>query len=334
MLQITNMTPFAVERGIQYNGAGAQVWVVVAKGTFVIQPDCTVEPAETQEPVTLTATYAGQPGASHMLRDAELVPAHPGTDVVFNAVAHAPGGWPVRELQVSAVVGPLTKTLVVSGERRWERGLLGLHATPTEPFITLPLRWEHAFGGIDPAGRGSEPRNSAGCGFFATASAAIGGELPRIEAPGSRIVSWNDRPVPTGLGAVAPGWSPRRERAGTFDEVWTEERAPLWPLDYDERFHVSATEGLWAPASLRGGESVTLTNMATEPVLRFVLPRIFLGFDTHIGGSVVHHRPALDRVIIEPELRRVVMVWRTSLVLGPRVRDVARTVVTQKQTIN
>jgi hypothetical protein len=49
---------------------------------------------------------------------------------------------------------------------------------------------------------------------------------------------------------------------------------------------------------------------------------------------VIHHRPALDRVIIEPELRRVLMVWRTSLALGPRAHEVVRTVVTQKKALD
>jgi hypothetical protein len=334
VLQVTNMTPFAVERSIQYDGAGRQIWVVVTKGTFTIQPDGSVEPAQAQEPVALTARYAGPPGASQLLRDAELVPAHPGTDVVLNAVAHAPQGHPVRELHVSVEVGPLAKTLVVTGKRHWERGLLGLTASSPEPFVALPLRWEHAFGGSDPRGNEAEPRNAAGCSFFTSAGTATGGELPRIEAPKSRIHHWRERPAPAGFGAVAPGWSPRRERAGTFDESWSTERAPLWPVDYDERFHVSAAEGLWAPEGLRGGETVTLTNLSVEPVLRFMLPRIFLGFATHVTGSVVHHRPALDRVIIEPELRRVLMVWRTSLALGPRVHEVVRTVVTQKKTLD
>lgn len=334
MLQLTNMTPFAVERAIQYDGAGRQIWVVVTKGTFTIQPDGTVEPSQAQEPVALMAKFAGKPGASQLLRDAELVAAHPGTDVVLNAVAHAPQGQPVRELRVSVEVGPLAKTLVVTGERRWERGVLGLGASGAEPFVALPMRWEHAFGGSDPHGRGSEPRNAAGCSFFASAEAASGGELPRIEAPNARIHHWKDRPAPAGFGAVAPGWSPRRELAGTFDGSWSTERAPLWPVDYDERFHVSAPEGLWASAGLRGGETVTLTNLSVETVLRFTLPRVFLGFATHVTGSVIQHRPALDRVIIEPELRKVVMVWRASLALGPRASEVVRTVVTQKKALN
>ena len=334
MLQITNMTPFAVERSVQYDRAGAQVWVVVVKGTFDIPSDGAVVRAEVQEPVALTAVYTGRPGASHMLRDTELVPAHPGTDVIINAVARAPGGRPLRRFQIGVEVGSLAKALVVTGKRCWERSLLGLRATAPEPFTTLPVRWEYAFGGTDPTGLEFEPRNSAGCGLFRSAKAAIGGELPRIEALNSQITQWNDRPSPVGLAAVAPTWSPRRERAGTFDQVWADERAPLWPVDYDEHFHVSATEGLWAPTGLRGGESVTLTNLALESDMRFALPRFFFGFDTHVRGSVIHHRPALDRVIIEPELRRVIMVWRTSLLLGSRVREISRTVVTQKRSLN
>ena len=334
MLQIDNMTRFEAERAVQYDHTGTQVWVVVVKGTFEIGDDGSVELAALQEPVAVTATYAGAPGVSHMLRDGELVPAHPGTDVTVNAIARAPHGEPVPTFEASVAVGRLRKHLTITGARMWERGQGGLRSTPPEPFVSLPVKWEHAFGGADRESGDSESRNPAGAGFYTSAASAIGGILPRVEAPGAHMTAWHDRPAPAGLGAMAPGWSPRRERGGTFDNAWSEERAPLWPDDHDVRFHCCAADGLWAEDGLRGGERVTLNHLADIPLLSFVLPRVFLGFTTRLGDAAIRGRQSLDRVIIEPGRRRLMMVWRSALPLGARAREVSRTIIIEKQNLS
>ncbi len=316
-----------------YDKHGSQMWVVAVKGTFDIRPDGTTAAAEAQEPISLVSSYVGEPGASHMTRDAELAPHHPGTDVILNAVARAPGGEPTGAFEVAVDIGPLSKKLIVSGTRRWVSARGELSPSAPEPFVSLPLRWEHAFGGSDPRTGSIDARNPIGRGYHLDRESALDAELPAIEAPMARIAAWDDRPTPVGFGAVAPSWSPRTELAGTFDDDWTRTRAPLWPSDYDERFHCCAADGLWVGAGLRGGERVKLTHLTPEPVFAFALPRVFLGFDTRIGASAVHHRAALDRVIIEPERRKVMMVWRTTLTLGARVRDVSRTTISQKQKV-
>lgn len=331
-MQLDNLTPYAAERAVQYDRTGAQVWIVAVKATFTIRHDGLLENAKAQEAVASIAHYAGEPGASQLLRDPELVPAHPGTDVIVHAIAQTPSGEPLPSMPVRVRVGPIDKSVLVIGARRWERAAGRLRSTPPEPFARLPMRWEYAFGGVRADGV-AEWRNPIGIGFHADAAAAEGMPLPLIEALHARIASWEDCPAPAGFGAVAPDWAPRQQWGGTYDDAWAQQRAPLWPDDYDERFHSCAADGMWVPGGLRGGEQVNLTHLAAIPVLQFALPRVFLGCETRVGRTQVHQRPSLDRVIIEPELRRVVMVWRTALRLGPRVREVVGSVVTLKRKL-
>src|SRR3990172_1542596 len=105
---------------------------------------------------------------------------------------------------------------------------------------------------------------------------------------------------------------------------------PLWPADYDPRFHQSAPPGFVADKPLVGGETVAMKNLTPEGGLWFRLPREYVIVETTLGGSRVRQRVQLDRVILEPDERKVVMVWRSALDCGGRARQVDKTVVRTK----
>src|SRR4051794_32523994 len=120
MLQLTNYTPFPVERSVQIDRHGNQVWVIIIKGTFRLGCDSLKpEVLPEQEPVALAPVYRGEPNRSSLLREGEMTPEHPGTDVTFVGSAHAPGGRPVAELDVGLRVGPVQKRARVFGDRVW-----------------------------------------------------------------------------------------------------------------------------------------------------------------------------------------------------------------------
>ena len=72
-----------------------------------------------------------------------------GTDVIVSGEAMARDGAAVTELDVFVSVGPVSRSLRVTGTRVWYDAFGGMALTPPEPFTALPLRWELAWGGTD-----------------------------------------------------------------------------------------------------------------------------------------------------------------------------------------
>jgi hypothetical protein len=106
---------------------------------------------------------------------------------------------------------------------------------------------------------------------------------------------------------------PRRALAGTYDARWEQSKKPLLPDDYDPAFALSAPTDQRTEKPLVGGERVELLNMTPDGVLRFELPRLSLGFTTRIRARREPHGARLVTVLIEPEERRLSLVWQSAL---------------------
>jgi hypothetical protein len=317
MLQLTNVTPFAADRALLISKEGDQIWTVVVKATYHFDEHGSVDLHPDQEPVFAAPVYEGEPDASSLLREPELVYEHPGTDVYLLASAHAPEQRPVESLLVRAVVGPVQKTLKVYGERLWLKGLTSIYPSSPQHFVHMPIRYERAYGGTVTASDGTsiarEPRNPIGRGFAKKADSLADTFLPNIEDPQHLIRSWHDHPLPAGFGPIPPMWAPRLQYAGTFDAHWRDHRMPLPPQDFDARYAQAAHPDLVSQEALRGGEEVVLENLTPESLCRFRLPRARLIIRTYAEGSWLLQNSQLDRIIIEPDQRKLAMVWRSTL---------------------
>ena len=198
----------------------------------------------------------------------------------------------------------------------------------------MPIVWERAYGGCaverETGARSMEPRNPIGCGFATDSSQLVDRPVPNIEDVLHPFENWKSRAAPAGLGAIAAHWSPRRERAGTYDEEWRRKRMPLWPEDHDPRFHQSAPSELVCEQPLRGGEEVHTTGLVPEGPLAFRLPRVHLAVETLFAGAWLFQPVQLDRVIVEPDQRKLVLVWGSRLNCGASRRKVERSRVVQK----
>ena len=332
MWQVDNRTPFAAERGWVRDRNGAEVWLVAVKCTFDIRPDGSTEVSAEQPPVLRSPQYTGEPGKSSLKYDADLILTKTTTDVVVIGHAYAPDGRPDVQMDAGFRVGPVQKIVRVTGDRMW--GPEGVSAP--RPFAKMPLVYERAFGGVD--ARSDRPdrdwdwRNPVGTGFAVSSSHLSGVRLPNVEYPNDVVTAWNDRPLPAGFGPIGSHWQPRAGLAGTYDDNWMNTRQPLLPADFDERFFQCAAQDQQAPAFLRGGEPVVLHRLTPEGDLRFVLPRIFLGFDTRFydGSREIHKARRLHSVILEPDYPRVSLVWHTALACHFKVQKLERTIVTLK----
>jgi hypothetical protein len=322
MWALDNRTPYAAERTWIRDKNGAHHWIVVVKATFDIGENGKLTLADEQLPPLYEPEYWGEPGLSSIRYEADLVAPKPGTDVIVNAHAYAPGRKPARSVDVVLKVGKLTKTLRVFGTRVYTKGIGGLGTSKPLPFESKPITYEWAYGGSDlsdpdPRKQVMDPRNPVGKGVARNTANLVNTPAHSVEYPNGDSAKTG----PAGLGAIASYWSPRRELAGTYDAKWVEKRKPLLPSDYDERFALCAPPDQRLPKHLYGGEQLALLNMTPNGLLSFELPKIYLTCSSRFGSRSEEHRSKLVGVTVEPEDRRLIVAWQTSLHVKSRDAD-------------
>jgi hypothetical protein len=337
MWQLDNRTPYAAERTWVRDRDGAEIWLVAVKCSFDISPDGETSIAPQQPPVAQAPVFIDESALQpSLLYEMDLVRTKQTTDVLLIGHAHAPGGVPVTQIDVGMRVGPVAKRLRVTGDRVW----LGGSPSEPEPFSTMPLVWERAYGGVDPWTRDApnpqfDVRNPVGTGFALEAAHAEGMRLPNIEYPDQCVRTWNDRPEPAGFGPLCNHWQPRAGFAGTYDEAWQRDRLPLLPADFDDRHFQCAPVDQQAPRFLVGDEPVLMVHLAPQPEIRFTLPRVLLGLETFFsdGTQMLHERPQLHTVILEPAVMRVSLVWHSALPCHPKVHKLLKTRIVEKRLL-
>jgi hypothetical protein len=164
----------------------------------------------------------------------DTVPFKKGFELLLTGTAHSLA--PTQSIMVSMALQDATHRTVwqkqcrVTGERHWQRSLLGWQ--PSEPalFQSLPMQYEHAYGGK--CSKNSDNvfnENPIGIGFKINSEQNA---LPIIEqAP------WLTNPKqsrsPAGFAPLAPHWSPRLERLQSLDaEAAAQGACPYsWPVD-------------------------------------------------------------------------------------------------------
>ena len=276
LLQITNDTSLAVATLRWPDVDTKPKLTVVVKATFVLPREGEdVRPTPKQLPVFNNDIMTGAEPPSVRF-ESDLAPFKPCTDVVLVGRAYAPEGKPVTEMVAGLRVGQLRYGVAVIGDRKWQTQLLEKPTISyTQPFLTMDLVYERAFGGFDkPAGLYCK-ENHVGTGFIGKRSGerVEGLKLPNLEDPRNLINAWNSRPRPAGFGFYGRSWAPRLAYAGTYDEKYMKERHPLLPADFSYRFFNGAHPDLQVGGYLRGDEEVDLLNVCTDASrLNFRLP--------------------------------------------------------------
>ena len=332
--EIENETPFAFAPVFVADEDGRPVIVTIVKATLAVGRGGRVGIAAKQEPVDFAGKYYGEPAVNSVRREPEVAFTKPGTDCVLQG--HAVSPRPTTQLDVGFRVGPLLKAARVTGDRRFEAGLLGARISPPQPFERIPLVYERAFGGWDRTPEKEEhhqcePRNPVGVGFVAKKGKLLAGApLPNIEDPREPLTSQGGSVTPVGFGFTGHHWQPRAKFGGTFGEVWEKERAPRLPKDFDRRFFLAASPGLSTATHLTGNEPVVVIGATPEGRWEFSLPGIRAPRCTVAlrQGPVQDLQTALDTVIVDADLRQVVLLWRAFTTLRQGPHDVRAMTIT------
>lgn len=312
---------------------GRDSCVVVVKGTFLINENGVAGLAEKQEPFVYADVHYGDPGETSIQYECDFAPVKPRTDIIINGHAYAPQEKPVKEIAVSFQVGRMRKRLRVVGDRFWERNMFKLYPSEPKPFVKMPLMFEKAFGGSDhthedPQYHGTEMRNPVGVGFFKNPESKLveGTPLPNLEDAERLIHKHTDHPNPVGFGTLGRNWQPRIEYAGTYDDGWLKDKFPFLPDDFDTRYFQAA------PADqqldyLQGGEEVACTNMTPDGLLKFTIPKMDVPLLFRFRDREVEVKPNLDTLIIEPDERRFILLWRANVPIGRKLNTLREVLV-------
>lgn len=172
-MDFVNHTPFPALTFEGIDQEAQRFHVVVLRQTLSFSTG-ELEYAETQQPLCELDSHFGEAGKSSVRQESDLCPFKPKCDIILNATAYRSNGTPGPGIGVllrikNPVSGELTlnKGLLVFGKRWFKKRCLLVRAalwcikwgtltlfrpspwfrTKELPFVSLPLRYEFAYGG-------------------------------------------------------------------------------------------------------------------------------------------------------------------------------------------
>ncbi|MEM6676350.1 MAG: DUF2169 domain-containing protein [Pseudomonadota bacterium] len=309
-VELANNTPFAAERVVMLDAEVREILLIAVSASFhAPEGDHRLVPT-TDQRVMLADEHRGDPAASSLLYESDLSLVKPVPEVLVEGHAVAPGGDAVERLSVGLRIGRLQKVLEVTGDRRRD----GMGLSQPRPFTTMPLIWERAWGGTTEDQTDGDPRNPVGVGYAGVGPAdpTVQGDVPNITYPGEASERLDDTPRPAGFGSVGRAWQPRVALAGTYDDTWLAEQAPLPPKDFDPRHYQSAPSDQ-QDASIVPGAEVTVVNMTPSGRWEFRLPRLTAPVQLVRADGIEQRTLEPDTVILEPDRHRVTLKARLAL---------------------
>ena len=307
-LKLDNKTPFSCAHPPMLAANGANILRFIVRATYDVGPKG-LGLAESQAPIRFEDVPWGEAGKSSLRYESDVSLDKPFVDLIVNGKAYTPNGRAATQASAGLMFqGRFLKQMRVMGDRHWHYGLGGWKITDPKPFLSMPLTYDRAFGGMDDLG--SEARNRVGMGYTTkTGSHLEGMPVPNVEFVDEQVKSPTDRPAPAGLGILNRDWKDRLKYAGTYDDRWLANRFPLLPDDFDMRFNQSAPESQWL-RGVAGGEAIRVVGMTPDGVLGFSIPRGSVRLSLHYRQRSDEKIMPLDSILIDCERRQVELTWR------------------------
>lgn len=212
-----------------------------------------------------------------------------GIDVIVLGKAYPNASGPSIRSRVHLQVGELDYAMDIYGDRRWVRSGQRLVMSEPEPFESIPLTWENAYGGKCPVETGELPyhANPFGRGFYLDEESAEDGLLPNIEDPENPVQSWEDQPVPRGAAPLSRDSSLRIMNSAEFDDEHNPPRLKMIKPSY----YNNANPELILPEQPAVGTLIRVTGARPDGAdFSFNLP----------GGTFHNYVQLADRSFIFP----------------------------------
>lgn len=253
--------------------------------------------------------------------ESDLVAYKPHADLIVNCHAHASIDRAFWECDVKAIRYTdgraesqtlLSKHLKVYGERAWKDNLMGWGIGVAKPTNKVPIRYENAFGGTIPNPEYKDDTqdeyleyyesNPVGKGLIHASLLEHGNiPMPQIESINDPVTDSQEKYTPQGLGFIPRTWIPRLSLAGTFDDEWLENKHPVMPDDYKERYNNAAHPDLQLRSGyFEGGDIIMLKSLLIGAETQsLVIPDIELISMYHIGGKEMPFDLKIDTIVVD-----------------------------------
>ncbi|MCV2447172.1 DUF2169 domain-containing protein [Paracoccus sp. DMF] len=302
---------------------GREISIVIVKGTFRREDEGWTR-SDRQSEIGFTDEYDGDPAYAPLIREQDIAPGKPATDIVLRAIGFAPGGKPRPSWPVGVIIpGLLDYGFEVRGPSQWQKSFLG-RWKPTDPgpVDQVPIDYRLAYGGTHRLPDGSmalHEFNPAGLGF-------VIGDLKHFDDPVlapqiGAVADLASRDIRARLGVhgfrpIPRTWLPRRQLAGTYDDHWLQTRHPHLPPDFNPRFWNAAPKPLQISPHLLGNEELQLHNLhPIKPTYRLNLPGLKVqGRLMPTGRSVAFVLDSVELDVRSPHEHEhmLTLTWRTS----------------------
>ncbi len=334
---LDNFTPFSAQSMPHVASAGMFEHIIVKLGYDIrrlggSQGLSQLDLASSQPPLLETDVYEGEELLTELLYEQDYAPLKPATDVIVCGHAYAPGNQPIRRFEAAIQVRDRTLPLTLHCPRRWvarsgmEKAASLFMSSDVQieygpPVTSVALSWHLAFGGYDDSDVKTEhhsvfDNNPVGRGYHANGASDSFSDvlLPQIEHPDRMVRNWYDKPLPVCTAVYPKHFGLRRALAGTCDEAWQRQTAPLPPEDFSMRFYNCAAPELQFAPYLQAGERIYLHGFVSggEP-LTIQIPQPDLYVLSQYGSAGFRSNLNLDTIVIEPDKDRCSLVWKTAL---------------------
>lgn len=242
--------------------------------------------------------------------DHDLTPPKPAFDVIVAGYVTPPPGWKRPSIRASVQIGAHTCALDAYVPRYWKIGFFRHSVQPIYSSLRrVPLSYAV-----------SDCEN----GFPVTAEFGKHQRLPWLVAAGAKPNLRKHAKRAAGFGHWPESAPHRAQYAGTYDEDWQKTRQPDLPLDFDSRYFNTAHPDLQLPAAPASGTTITLKHLSNTPEVRATMPALALEAQSCASDGQYGPRQPMraDTLILEPDLGRYSLIYRTAFSAGNGLRGI------------
>lgn len=211
------------------------------------------------------------------------------------------------------------KVLRVFGERKWKKTMLNHQHDQQPGFVTsIPLSYEYAFGGRNPADEEDEyPANPVGIGYNSDQRNLACDDLPRIEVGPNFMVTPMQKPTPAGFGPLPVWWEPRSSEIGLPVEDPMAQGGCPYSKSAKDSLHNAAPLDQRFKKPFLGGEVIHLRALVKDvnhqQSIHIVLPELHPQMYTIIDNKTELLTPVCDTVVINTDDRTLAMIYRAGI---------------------